>query len=122
MNIDSGPLKTNVDTSEQAAMALMTMGTTSTVSKSIKKRGGSSSSGGSGSGSASGSSTHASNDVTATFMSNYNKPFGEYLEELREACHQDIFIKRTANIKYQPKKWSNIQAYIVRSCSITQIE
>lgn len=54
-----------------------------------------------------------SSEVDPSFMSSYNKPFGDYLEELRQACQHDIFIKRTSNIKYQPKKWSNIQAYIV---------
>lgn len=43
----------------------------------------------------------------------YNKTFQDYLEELRKACDNDLYIKRTNNIKYPIKKWSNIQAYII---------
>lgn len=98
MNIDSGPLKSNVDTSDQAHMALMRIEASSRKNSTTKKS------------SETGSSK---NELDSSFLSSYNKPFGEYLEELRQACQHDIFIKRTSNIKYQPKKWSNIQAYIV---------
>jgi hypothetical protein len=73
MNIDSAPLKADIDTSDQRS-----------------------------------SIANSSNN-----NNNYNKTFRDYLEELRQACDNDIFIKRTSNIKYKSKKWANIQAYII---------
>jgi hypothetical protein len=42
-----------------------------------------------------------------------SKDFNTYLEELKEVCEHDIYLKRTANIEYSRKTSSNIQAYIL---------
>ena len=113
MNIDSAPLKSNVDNTEQAKAILTTLtnshlGQSTTTAENKKKQ-------------------QHQEELSKTPLTdanrrnvsilaahhNYNKSFREYLDELKQACASDIYIKRTSNIKYMAKKWSNIQAYIV---------
>lgn len=92
MNIDSSALKNNVDTSEQGAEAIAsTLGPKNLNAiqnaKTVRKE--------------------------SIYKKNYEKSFGEYFSELQQALDDEIFIKRTSNINYMAKKWSNLQAYIV---------
>lgn len=107
MNIDSAPLKSNVDNTEQAKAILsaLTNSHLASTSESENKK--------KQEAAKILPTTDANRRNVALLANNYNKPFREYLDELKQACASDIYIKRTSNIKYMAKKWSNIQAYIV---------